>query len=148
MRDSQIQDIKEREEIYKNHDKSDIHLTLARIAARSVHASSFFLNNRPELFEKYAPNHDDIVYMKETAKQLEKYPLLNDEEKYGGGDYSLFPEAISYINVSSGIGKQILKTARNSFALGAKTGYGYPEDQVQRCREMVNIIDEKLNEGE
>lgn len=80
MRDSQIQDIKEREEIYKNHDKSDIHLTLARIAARSVHASSFFLNNRPKLFAKYDPNHDDIVYMKETAKQLEKYPLLNDEE--------------------------------------------------------------------
>ena len=148
MRDSQIQDIKEREEIYKNHDKSDIHLTLARIAARSVHASSFFFNNRQELFAKYDPNHDDIVYMKETAKQLEKYPLLNDEEKYGTGDYSLFPEAIFYINVSSGIGKQILKTARNSFAIGAKEGYGYPEEQVQRCKEIVSIIDDKLSEGE
>ena len=147
MRDSQIQDIKEREEIYKNHDKSDIHLTLARIAARSVHASSFFLNNRPELFAKYDPNHDDIVYMKETAKQLEKYPLLNNEQQYGSGDYSLFPEALSYIDASSGIGKQILKTAQHNFAIGAKTGYGYPEDQVQRCREMVNIIDDKLREG-
>lgn len=148
MRDSQIQDIKEREEIYKNHYKSNIHLTLARIAARSVHANSFFLINRPEMFAKYDPNHDDIVYMKETAKQLEKYSLLNDEEKYGYGDYSLFPEAFSYIDVSSCIGKQILKTARNSFAIGAKTGYGYPEEQVKYCKEMVKIIDDKLSEGE
>lgn len=148
MKESQIQDIKEREEIYKNHDKSDIHLTLARIAARSVHANTFFLVNRPDLFAKYDPNHNDIVYMKETAKQLEKYPLLNDEEQYGYGDYSLFPEAFSYIDVSAGIGKQILKTARNNFSIGAKTGYGYPEDQVQRCKEMINIIDDKLNEGE
>lgn len=147
MRDSQIQDIKEREEIYQAHDKSDIHLTLARIAARSVHASSFFLNNRPEMFAKYDSTHDDIVYMKETAKQLEKYPLLNDEEKYGYGDYSLFPEALSYIDVSSGISKQILKTARNSFAIGSKEGYGYPEEQVQRCKEIVSIIDDKLNKG-
>lgn len=100
------------------------------------------------MFAKYDSNHDDIVYMKETAKQLEKYPLLNDEEKYGYGDYSLFPEALSYIDVSSVIGKQILKTARNSFAIGAKEGYGYPEDQVQRCKEIVSIIDDKLNKGE
>lgn len=144
MRPSQIQDIKDREEIYKNHEKSDIHLTLARIAARSIHACSFLLINRPELFTKYDPNHDDIVYMKETAKQLEKYPLLNDEAKYGSGDYSLFPEALEVLDQNTSVGQQILKTIKNNFALGAKTGYGYPEESVKKCQEMLKIIEDKF----